>query len=85
MGGGPDKETLVFIFMFDEPKHITDDIRRKFPHIEVIYHQLGKAEKGKTMGGISYAFDTIPEGNSPPTKSLYQRRLFNAGRSPGTN
>lgn len=78
MGGGPDKETLVFIFMFDEPKHITDDIRRRLPHIEVIYHQLGKPEKGKVMGGISYSYDTIPEGNSQPVDSPCPRTLYDA-------
>jgi len=61
MGGGPNKETLVFIFQEDEPKQVTDRIRKDFPYIEVIYHKLGKPQQGKLMGGIPYAFDQIPD------------------------
>lgn len=61
MGGGPDKETLLFIFQEDEPKHVTDKLRKAFPYITVIYHKLSKPQQGKLMGGIPYAFDAIPE------------------------
>ena len=61
MGGGPDKEVLLFIFQEDEPKQVTDRIRHDFPYIEVIYHKLSKPQHGKVMGGIPYAFDQIPD------------------------
>lgn len=61
MGGGPDKETLLFIFQEDEQKQVTDKLRKSFPYIDVIYHKLGKPQAGKTMGGISYSFDPVPE------------------------
>lgn len=69
MGGGPDKETLVVIWA-NELKHLTDDIQRRFPYIDVIFHQLGKPQGGKQMGGIPYAFDAIPEGMLPSWKTL---------------
>lgn len=61
MGGGPAKETLLFIFQADEPKQITDGIRHAFPYIDVVYHKLGKPQEGRQVGGIAYAFETIPD------------------------
>lgn len=47
MGGGPEKEVLLFIQNNDEPKHILDPLRRDFPNLEVIFHKLSPSENGK--------------------------------------
>lgn len=65
MGGGPGKETLLFPFMTPEPKHLTNLVREKFPHIDVVYYQLSRPPVGggsKQIGGIPHAQEVIPEG-----------------------
>lgn len=47
MGGGPEREVLLFIQNNDEPKHILDPLRRDFPHLEVIFHKLSPSGNGK--------------------------------------
>ncbi|OCT48959.1 hypothetical protein CLCR_05293 [Cladophialophora carrionii] len=40
MGGGPDKEHLLIALWEPEPKHITAEIKRRFPYIEITYLEL---------------------------------------------
>ncbi|EXJ56812.1 hypothetical protein A1O7_07156 [Cladophialophora yegresii CBS 114405] len=40
MGGGPDKEHLLITLWEPEPKHITAEIKRRFPYIEITYLEL---------------------------------------------
>lgn len=66
MGGGPDHEFMLVIFMDDEPKYLTDKIREQFPYIHVHYHKLGRPQ-GKQIGGILWNTEQIPEGTSVAT------------------
>ena len=40
MGGGPDKEHLLIVLWEPEPKHITAEIKRRFPYFDITYIQL---------------------------------------------
>ncbi|KIV95626.1 hypothetical protein PV10_03256 [Exophiala mesophila] len=50
MGGGPDKEHLLIVLWDAEPKHITDSIRSRWPHIEITYFQLNGPISFKDVG-----------------------------------
>lgn len=70
MGGGPDKETLVFVFPSPEPKHLTAQLRQKFPYIDVIFYQLNMSKlktDEKQIGGIRGANLEAPDGKIPIT------------------
>lgn len=56
MGGGPDKEHLVIALWDPEPTHITDEIKRRWPHIEITYVQLASPISFKDVG------DQVPPG-----------------------
>ncbi len=40
MGGGPDKDHLLIVLWEPEPKHITAEIKRRFPYFDITYLQL---------------------------------------------
>jgi hypothetical protein len=56
MGGGMPKENLLIVLPLPEDRSITDNIREKFPYIDVKYHQLTRfnfsfeADKGLPKG-----------------------------------
>ena len=60
MGGGPDKEHLLIVLWDPEPKHITDSIRSRWPHIEITYFQLNGPISFKDVG------DQVPPGQLIP-------------------
>jgi hypothetical protein len=45
MGGGPDKEHMVIVLWDEEPKQVTDEIKRRFPYINVTYFCLRNSSK----------------------------------------
>jgi hypothetical protein len=50
MGGGPDKEHLLITLWDPEPKHITAEIKRRFPYFDITYVQLSRADSGWGSG-----------------------------------
>jgi hypothetical protein len=72
MGGGPDKEHLLIVLWEPEPKHITAEIKRRFPYIEITYLQLdlssnpwgGDMTKGVPTG--QYLLPRLWPGPPPP-------------------
>ncbi|ERF68981.1 hypothetical protein EPUS_06668 [Endocarpon pusillum Z07020] len=56
MGGGMPRENLLIILPFPEDKAITENIRKRFPYVDVKYHQLTQtnwsfeAEQGLPKG-----------------------------------
>ena len=59
MGGGMPKENLLIILPFPEDKAITENIRKRFPYVDVNYHQMTRtswsfeAEQGLPKGLVS--------------------------------
>jgi hypothetical protein len=60
MGGGPDKEHLLIALWDPEPVHITSEIKRRFPHIEVTYVQLPPL--GENPFKDAHKTNTVPSG-----------------------
>lgn len=47
MGGGPEKETLVFLHSEDAPRHVLDALEHDFPYLKVITHKLSPKKEGQ--------------------------------------
>lgn len=76
MGGGPDKEHLLIVLWEPEPKHITAEIKRRFPYFDITYIQLdlssnpwgGAMTKGVSTGKCCpycRSVRTVSEPNKP--------------------
>lgn len=57
MGGGPDKEHLLIVLWEPEPKHIIDELKRRFPYIDITYIRV--APPGKTFKDVP---SSVPDG-----------------------
>ncbi len=40
MGGGPDPETVLVVLPFDEPTHVFERLKKKFPYVKVVFYRL---------------------------------------------
>ncbi|KIW83348.1 hypothetical protein Z517_02593 [Fonsecaea pedrosoi CBS 271.37] len=49
MGGGPEKEHLLIVLWQPEPKDVTAEIQRRFPHFEIKYFQQLPPEGGQIV------------------------------------
>ncbi|EXJ88460.1 hypothetical protein A1O1_05390 [Capronia coronata CBS 617.96] len=57
MGGGPDKEHVLITLFDPEPKDITGELRRRFPHFEVTYVQVSPSRKDAEKAGNEISDD----------------------------
>ncbi|KIW87747.1 uncharacterized protein Z519_11721 [Cladophialophora bantiana CBS 173.52] len=91
MGGGPDKEHLLIVLYEPEPKHLTAEIKRRFPYFDITYFQLnvmlgrhgGEASKSVPQelwrsATILITLSALPERpeDAPNLKLIH---LFSAG------
>ena len=60
MGGGPDKEHLLVILEQPKPDGILDNLKQRFPYIDITYVRTkdGKAEPGVDLKSL-YTSATI--------------------------
>ena len=60
MGGGPDNEHLLIVLWQPEPKHITAELKRRFPYFDITYVELSMPSKP-----FSDNSHLIPKGEFP--------------------
>lgn len=88
MGGGPAKETVLCLNPQEEPKAIVSALRKKFPDIDIIYHQVSftqsladaHAEVPSHLwkkATVLCTFNSLPEKNEAPHLNWLQ--LLSAG------
>ncbi|KIX01634.1 uncharacterized protein Z518_09360 [Rhinocladiella mackenziei CBS 650.93] len=51
MGGGPDKEHLLITMWEPEPKHITAELKRRFPYFDITYIPVQRKERQLSDSG----------------------------------
>jgi hypothetical protein len=85
MGGGPDKEHLLIVLWEPEPKHITAEIKRRFPYIEITYLQLDLSSNpwgGDMTKGVPTGQYLLPHVCGSPrcySRLDYSQRLRSGG------
>lgn len=85
MGGGPAKDKLLSVLPQPEPEYITHRLRKKFPHIEFVYHQVtfdrGHSDKppalpkdiwkGVTILNTLFTFPENPKEDAPDLELVH--------------
>ncbi|EME44219.1 hypothetical protein DOTSEDRAFT_24296 [Dothistroma septosporum NZE10] len=55
MGGGPAKDHLLALLPFPEPKEIFSALQKKFPSLDITYHQTGSNKNAQEL------YDSVPK------------------------
>ena len=69
MGGGPDKEHLLIVLWDPEPKHITAELKRRFPYFDITYVQLSMQSKPFADNSDQVSKGEFPAGPNPVVKA----------------
>lgn len=83
MGGGPVKEHVLIALPLPEPTSLLDDLRSRFSHIDITYHQAHPDQNTPQSifapATVLVTFNTLPDDPPASAPNLTWLHLFSAG------